>query len=247
MPDIEFNYKEYLANNPELYEKLKLAEKTEDKWIIELKAYHDSNLSKNECEIITPLSGPTGPMGPSGPVGQEGMPGKNGIVDFNFVPIYTTSNNVVVDIRDNSNINYAIYAPALGNKDLNIDIIHDESCIGKRGNIFIAHWDDLDISKISTVPDIMIEKENRILCRGPNGKIDFCYEIGSDLIENKNDNDPANNIDCVVFQNDIRNALTSVNKKLPVYNYDLSHAFQQEIVQKFPNAFIVRDFINLEE
>ncbi len=26
-----------------------------------------------------------------------------------------------------------------------------------------------------------------------------------------------------------------------------ANAFQQEIVQKFPNAFIVRDFINLEE
>jgi len=228
MSDNQFNFKQYLTEHPELYTHYDLANKTESEWIQLLKAHHDANVEP-DCGMIGP-TGPAGPIGPTGPIGQEGPAGENGIVDFNFVPIYTSSNNLVVDLRDNSNINYAVYAPALGNKDLNIDILHDDTCIGKKGNILIAHWDEIDLSRVQTVPDIMIEKENRFLCIGPSGRVDFCYEIGSDLIENKGDSDEANDIECVVFQNDLKTAINGGNsRKVPVYNYDFVSVPNQSV------------------
>jgi len=235
MPSSQFNFKEYLTEHPELYEKLDLANKTEDEWIVVLKNHYDNKTTTSDCNLIGP-AGPMGPCGPPGPAGQEGPSGKNGVVDYSFVPIYTSSNNIVVDLRENSNINYAVYAPALGNKDLNVDILHDDTCIGKKGNIVIAHWDNIDLSRVQTVPDIMIEKENRFLCIGPNGTIDYCYEVGSDLIENKNDDDNTNDIECVVFQNDIKLAISGSNsRRIPVYNYDFSTIKNQRVTYNYVN------------
>jgi hypothetical protein len=229
MPNSPFNYKEYLTNHPELYAELDLANKTEDEWNTLLSDHASTN--KDECDCFQ--VGPTGPTGPAGCDGQEGPTGPvgpAGSVNFDFVPIYTTESCVKVDLRENSDVNYVVYAPAKSGKQLNVDILHDESCIGKKGNVLVVNWDDYDISKLVTVPNVEINQENRILCRNARNEIDYCYEVGSKIIENLDDDDESNDLNCVVFQNDIKKAFSSSNKKLPVYNYDLFEITNQEVV-----------------
>ena len=229
MPDSPFNYREYLTEHPELYEQLDLKNETEDNWINLLSNYASSSQNnKHNCWQV----GPTGPTGPAGCPGQEGPNGPTGpagCVNFNFVPIYTTESCVKVDLRESSDINYVVYTPSKG-KQLSVDILHDESCIGKKGNVLVVHWDEYDVSKLTTVPNLEIVAENKFLCRNAKNDVDYCYEVGSKTIENLNDDDQSNDLNCVVFQNDIKNAFFSGNNKLPVYNYDLFEIRAQNII-----------------
>lgn len=232
MSDSPFNYREYLAEHPELYEQLNLKNTTEDNWINLLSNYASSSQNQNNQQNCWQV-GPTGPTGPTGCPGQDGPvgpAGPDGCVNFNFVPIYTTESCVKVDLRESSDINYVVYTPAKQGKQLSVDILHDDSCIGKKGNVLVVHWDEFDVSKLVTVPNLEIVAENKFLCRNAKNDVDYCYEVGSKTIENLNDDDQSNDLRCVVFQNDIKNAFLNGNKKLPVYNYDLFEISDQDVV-----------------
>lgn len=230
-----FDYASYLSSHPELYNELDLADKNETEWIALLEQHYNAN-KNNSNQSCQSLIGPQGPRGCEGKMGPQGPQGPPGVLSFDFVPIYPENACAQVDLRNNPNINFVVYAPAkkptygAPTKQLEVNILHDESCIGKKGNIMIVNWDDLEIKNLKTVPDIKINQTNRFLCRNPRGELDYCYEVGSSTIENKDDDDSSNDIECVVFQNDIKNALKSLtNRKLPVYNYDLFNVVNQKV------------------
>jgi hypothetical protein len=172
------------------------------------------------------VTGPKGDTGPVGPQGVTGPKGENALLNYKPLVNQITSSKYTLDLTS-ANKNYSLVIPGSFNNSIEINMVHDYSCINKTGIVSVLTYDSFDLTKLKTYPQINISEDSCFICiNNKSNKIDLCYNIGASsaiFSDNGDYSDVLDNLNCVVFHSDLLKGINYTGYKVPIYNNNTEH------------------------